>query len=289
MVRRLLAALAPALLVAACGSGGHTNRSTDDHQQHTVDEELRRRHSDDRDHRSGGAQRDHEQRPRARRPRRTPSPATRTLTSPSRRRISSSSSTVGAGRHADAAFRSRSAATRTVYLSVSNASGGPLKLALRARRQDRVHADAADRYPSTTKLPSLEQRRPTRSCSTARHGAHSRSAPRPVRKPAGSADPRAGLGTADGTQQHDPARIVERAEHEYLGHERPDLSWREVDDRDHERVEQLLARVVRDLRRRALDAKLWTRSRSSTSKPGLRASGKSSTAVNATDPHVDRP
>ena len=51
-------------------------------------------------------------------------------------------------------------------------------------------------------------------------------------------------------QDHAPL-VVERAEHQHLGDERPDPLRREVDHRDHQRVLELLARVVGDLGRRA--------------------------------------
>src|SRR6185503_5890853 len=52
------------------------------------------------------------------------------------------------------------------------------------------------------------------------------------------------------------AVLVRDAEREHLGHERPDLARGEVHDRHHEAALQLLARVVRDLSRRALLAQL---------------------------------
>ncbi len=125
----------------------------DDHQQHTVDDELRRRHSDDRDHRSGGAQ----PRPRARRT----SSTTSTHTVASHTHTHQPESTphflvkfrVGAG----GTLTPPSVAIgghATVYLSVSNASGGPLKLALR-HGDKTVFTRTLPTGASTTKLPSL--------------------------------------------------------------------------------------------------------------------------------------
>ena len=72
----------------------------------------------------------------------------------------------------------------------------------------------------------------------------------------GLADLRAGLGAGVGPQQHDAALLVERAEHQYLGHEGPDLTRWEIDHRNHQGVNQLVAVVMGDLRRGALDARL---------------------------------
>ena len=57
-------------------------------------------------------------------------------------------------------------------------------------------------------------------------------------------------------QQDHVAVLVGHAEREHLGHERADLARREVHDGDHEAALELVARVVRDLRRRALLADL---------------------------------
>src|SRR4051794_33595911 len=59
-----------------------------------------------------------------------------------------------------------------------------------------------------------------------------------------------------GAEQDDAALLVGCAEAQHLGHERPDLAWREVHDGDHMAPLELLAGVVRDLRRGALDADL---------------------------------
>ena len=77
------------------------------------------------------------------------------------------------------------------------------------------------------------------------------------------------------------------AEREHLGHERPDLARREVDHRDDEPALELLARVVGDLRRRALDADL--RPEVDRQLPGrLARLGEVVDRGHAADAHVDR-
>ena len=57
-------------------------------------------------------------------------------------------------------------------------------------------------------------------------------------------------------QQHDALGVVERAQHQHLGADRPDLARREVHDADDQPPLERLARVVGDLRRGALDPDL---------------------------------
>ena len=68
-------------------------------------------------------------------------------------------------------------------------------------------------------------------------------------------DPVAELGALAGLEQDD-GLAAHRAEHEDLGADRADLARREVHDGDDLSPEQLVVRVVRDLRARALDADL---------------------------------
>ena len=77
-------------------------------------------------------------------------------------------------------------------------------------------------------------------------------APIPRRGSVYSADSVARLGLAVGAEQDDDAGLVERAEDEYLGADRADLARREVNDGDDGCAEQLLPRVVGDLRGGAL-------------------------------------
>src|SRR5215213_8812889 len=59
-------------------------------------------------------------------------------------------------------------------------------------------------------------------------------------------------------QQHDPLRVTEHAQDQHFGANRTDLPRREVHDRHYQPALEGLARVVGDLRRRALDADLGT-------------------------------
>ena len=152
MVRRLLAALAPALLVAACGSGGHTTSST------TTT-------SSTRSTKSSAA---------ATQTTATTAPAARSATTSTTTSSTTSTHTVASHTHTHqpestphflVKFRVGAGGTltppsvaigghATVYLSVSNASGGPLKLALR-HGDKTVFTRTLPTGASTTKLPSL--------------------------------------------------------------------------------------------------------------------------------------
>ena len=63
------------------------------------------------------------------------------------------------------------------------------------------------------------------------------------------ADPGTRLRAPIRPQEHDPALVVERAQHQHLRPDGTDLARREIDDADHQRALQLVARVVGDLRR----------------------------------------
>ena len=95
------------------------------------------------------------------------------------------------------------------------------------------------------------------------------------------------MGVRVGPQQHDAEFVVERAQHKHLGHERPDLAWREVDDADDQRSLQLLTRVMGDLGGRALDPDLGAEVDRQLPR-GLAGLGEFVDSGHPADPHVDR-
>ena len=88
------------------------------------------------------------------------------------------------------------------------------------------------------------------------------------------------------TQEDHLAVFIGDAQREHLGHERPDLAWREVDHRHHQAPLQLLARVVLDLSGRALLAQLGPEVDEELP-GGLARLGEVLDAGNAADAYVD--
>ena len=149
------------------------------------------------------------------------------------------------------------------------ADAGRLASRSRARRRRRPR-----RCPRRRRVPTTPRR----------HGPGDRLAerrPRPrAARPQWMRDARAGDRRSAARAGSIAALLVARPEAQHLGHERPDLARREVHrPPTTSRPSSSVARVVRDLRRRALDAELRARSRSSSFQAGLRASGNSSTAA----------